>query len=558
VRQPAREVDRLFERAARLHNNGRLEEAVALYVRILGFDDGIAGVHSNLAVALQSLGNFRDAAKHYERALELEPDSTLALDNYGTLLQKRGEHAAAVPYHERAIALDPNLPRAHHNLGNAFLILRRPDAAIVPLRRALDLQPRFAEALNCLGAAYQALGSLNDAIACYREAITVAPRFADAHANMGNALRDNGDISGAVKAFETAVALQPRAGRFHRLLIEACGNRASHEQIEFLETLLADGEALSVDDLIQTHFGLGKAYDTENDVERAFTHLRDGNALARSICVYDEAVTIEEFKLWTRLFSKPLIGNFTGYGNPSSAPVFIFGMPRSGTTLVEQILAAHPQVVAAGELGAIQEIIRKFTAIESDPNDVAAFRAAFIDRLSTLGAQYVDIVEKISSSALRVTDKWPWSFKFVGLIHMILPNARLIHVRRKPAETCLSCFSTLFVDNLPYMYDLGEIGRYYRAYEETMRFWLDALPDGRVFEIQYEELVEDFETQARRLIAYCGLDWDEACREFWTARRPVRTASAVAVRQPLYKGALDRARLYGARLEPLTAALEGV
>ncbi len=201
--------------------------------------------------------------------------------------------------------------------------------------------------------------------------------------------------------------------------------------------------------------------------------------------------------------------------------------------------------------------MRSFSPIESDPNDVPAFRAAFIQRMSTLGAQYVDIVEKASSSAARVTDKWPWSFKFVGLIHLILPNARLIHVRRKPAETCLSCFCTLFADNLPYMYDLGEIGRYYRAYEETMRFWLGALPDGRVFEIQYEELVEDFETQARRLIAHCGLEWDEACRQFWTARRPVRTASAVAVRQPLYTRGLDRARAYGSRLDPLTAALEG-
>ncbi len=181
---------------------------------------------------------------------------------------------------------------------------------------------------------------MDDAIVCYRKAIEIAPRFADAHANIGNALRDRGDITEAVGAFETAVTLQPRAGRFHRLLIEACRNRASHEQIEFLEALLRDGGSLSVDDRIQAHFGLGKAYDTDSDVERAFSHFRDGNALARSICVYDEAAAIREFELFTRLFSKPLIESFTGYGNPSSAPVFIFGMPRSGTTLVEQILGS--------------------------------------------------------------------------------------------------------------------------------------------------------------------------------------------------------------------------
>ncbi|HTX02072.1 MAG TPA: sulfotransferase, partial [Candidatus Acidoferrales bacterium] len=325
-----------------------------------------------------------------------------------------------------------------------------------------------------------------------------------------------------------------------------------------LEGLLEDEKGnLLVDDRLQIHFGLGKAYDTEDDIERAFAHLRDGNALARSLCQYNEDVHLREMELLTQLFNKTLLGAFNGEGDPSETPVFIFGMPRSGTTLVEQILAAHPHVYAGGEIGAIMDVMHQFANIDANPTDVPAFREAFVAQLRTLGARYVTTLQASSSSAMRVTDKWPWSFKFLGVIHLILPNARLIHVRRSPADTCFSCFSTVFSDVLPYMYDQAELGRYYRAYEKAMDYWLDALPPGRVFEIRYEDLIEDFETEARRLVAHCGLEWNDACLQFWTARRPVRTASAVAVRQPLHRRALGRAQAYGAHLAPLLASLAG-
>jgi hypothetical protein len=198
-----------------------------------------------------------------------------------------------------------------------------------------------------------------------------------------------------------------------------------------------------------------------------------------------------------------------------------------------------------------------FPKIDADPADVETFREAFITQLRRLGARYVEILRAHSPSALRITDKWPWTFKFLGIIHLILPNARLIHVRRDPVDTCFSCFSTVFSDDLPYMYEQGELGRYYRAYEKAMDYWLDALPPGRIFEIQYEALIDDFENEARRLVAHCGLEWNDACLQFWTARRPVRTASAVAVRQPLQRRPLGRAQAYGAHLAPLIASLKG-
>ncbi|MGA3038248.1 MAG: tetratricopeptide repeat protein [Vulcanimicrobiaceae bacterium] len=347
MRQPSRRTDSQFRRAAELHSNGRLDEAIELYESILAVDERLAEVHTNLAVALQAVGRAPHAIIHYERALTLQPDSAYTLDNYGALLQKRGEHAVALKYHQRAVILDPRMPQAHHNLGNALLILRQPEAAIQQLKRALDLHAQFPEALNCLGAAYQAVGSLDEAIEYYKKAIEISPRYPEAYANLGNALRDAGQIPEAIEAYETAVALQPRAGRFYRLLIEARGNKASTGEIRHLEGVLRENAGeLTVDDRLQIHFGLAKAYDTQDNIESAFVHLRDGNALARSLCTYNEPVHLHEMELLTQLFNKTLIEALAGNGDPSDAPVFIFGMPRSGTTLVEQILAAHPQVFA--------------------------------------------------------------------------------------------------------------------------------------------------------------------------------------------------------------------
>ena len=515
----------------------------------------MADVHTNLAVALQNAGRASEAIEHYERALELEPNSAHALDNYGALLQKSGQRAAAIKLHERAIAVAPQMAQAYHNLGNALLMQKQPEAAIEQLKRAVELRPQFAEAWNCLGAAHHAIGKVDAAIEHLQNAVNINPNYAEAHANLGNALRDDGQMREAIDAFERAAELQPRDGRFRRLLIEARGNKASAAEVGYLERLLQE-DAISVDDRIQLHFGLGHAYDTEEDIDRAFMHFRDGNALARSLITYDEVGHLQEMQLLMRLFNKTLVQALSGYGDPSDMPIFIFGMPRSGTTLVEQILAGHPQVCAGGEIGAMVDIMHHFPKIEADPSDVVAFREAFIMQLRNLGARYVGLLRTVSPAAARVTDKWPWTFKFIGLVHLILPNARLIHVRRSAADTCLSCFCTLFSDNLPYMYDQAEIGRYYSAYQAMMGFWRDALPAGRILELDYELLIDDFETQARRLVEHCGLDWDPACLEFWNVRRPVRTASSVAVRQPLQRRSRGRAEAYSAHLGPLLTVLE--
>jgi hypothetical protein len=241
-----------------------------------------------------------------------------------------------------------------------------------------------------------------------------------------------------------------------------------------------------------------------------------------------------------------------GLGDPSDVPVFVLGMPRSGTTLVERVLASHPDVFGAGELTDFGDAAVGGYAPKPLPFDVASLTG---DALRGMGGRYLAHVLPKAPLARRIIDKLPANFRFVGLIHLALPNARIIHVRRDPLDTCFSCYSQLFVNNLEYTYDLAELGRYYRAYEVLMAHWRAVLPAGVMLEVEYETLVGDFEVEARRLVEFCGLEWDARCLKFHEAAGAVQTASAVQVRRPVFRSSVGRWRHYKEYLGPLLEIL---
>jgi hypothetical protein len=290
-----------------------------------------------------------------------------------------------------------------------------------------------------------------------------------------------------------------------------------------------------------------------DDPERAFRHLLKGNAAKRRLIAYDEAAHFAEMSATAATFTPGLIRVQQGGGDLSDRPVFIVGMPRSGTTLVEQILASHPAVFSAGEQPEFGRAVRGGYQPGPLPFDSAALTG---EDLSRLGGRYLSRMNaKVPKQALRFTDKMPANFRFLGLIHLTLPKARIIHVRRDPRDTCFSCYSKLFSGALEFTYDLAELGRYYKAYDALMAHWRAALPEGAMLEVQYETLVEAFEAEARRIVAYCGLDWDARCLEFHKTERPVITASTAQVRQPLFKTSIGRWRRYEQWLGPLQEAL---
>ena len=272
---------------------------------------------------------------------------------------------------------------------------------------------------------------------------------------------------------------------------------------------------------------------------------------------YHEAADQQFFRLIAKTFDAGLVERFAGAGDPSPVPIFVLGMPRSGSTLVEQILASHPQIHAAGEMTNLDRVVRSLRDTVGRPIRFPQCAGGFdTESLRRIGQAYLASLPPLPEGKTRITDKLPSNFIYVGLIRMILPNARIIHTVRDPVDTCVSCFSRLFGAGHAYCYDLAELGRYYRAYHELMAHWRAVLPAGSMLDVAYEDVVGDLETQARRLIDYCGLPWDDRCLSFHTTSRTVSTASNLQVRRPLYRSSVQRWRRYEAHLQPLLTELE--
>ncbi len=544
---------------AALHNLGRLAlhqgrvpEAIELLRGAVRANPAAASAHSDLGIALASAGRNDEALGRFERVLRLRPDAAEAHLNFGVVLQRLERHDQALAHFDRAQALGVSSFELHNNRGNALHALGRHRDAVASLETAVALNPHSAEVHRNLASALLPLDRHAEAIAHYERAIEIEPAEAQTHADLAAALQEFGQSAAAQRAYEQAIALAPSKTIHYWGLADTKRFTSDDPLPAAMEALLADTRSPA--DRMHLHFALGKAYDDLGERERAFEHLLAGNALKRQAIAYDERKTLTFMARTASVFSAEFIAARRSQGHAAEAPVFIVGMPRSGTTLVEQILAGHPQVYAAGEL---PYLARAADALrgrngESFPEALTTMDPA---RLVAVGTDYVAATRALAPAAARITDKTPTNFHLVGLMHLALPHATIIHVRRDAVDTCLSCFSKLFTEGNHYSYDLGELGRYYRAYEQLMGHWREVLPQGRMLELSYEEIVADLESTARRLIAHCGMPWDDACLAFHEQERPVRTASASQVRLPLYATSVGRWRAYGERISPLLAAL---
>jgi tetratricopeptide (TPR) repeat protein len=447
---------------------------------------------------------------------------------------------------------------AAYKLGKALWGERRLEEAAAQLERALALRPDYIEAHFSLAQVLRERGSFDAAIAHYEKAIALRPDDPVIHSNLGRLLGELGRITKARAAFQKAVALAPRCGATYLNLAHCDKVAPDDPYLATMEELARDQGALGERDRIDLDFALGKAYADIGQHERSFQHLLRGNARKRKILVYDEAAMLGELERIHLAFDQKLLRKGKRLGNPSYLPVFIVGMPRSGSSLIEQILASHPQVFGAGELTAFQDAVAGLAQPGGGSLPLPELLLSLPkQRLRELGSRYLAAVKAIAPAYSRVTDKLPGNFRFVGLIHLALPNARIIHAQRDPVDTCLSCFAIQFTaGGTEYSYELGELGRCYRAYQALMTHWRNVLPAGVMLDVQYEEVVDDLEGQARRIVAHCGLDWDERCLAFPTTQRAVRTASAAQVRRPIYRSSIGRWRPDQALLQPLLEALQ--
>lgn len=547
---------------AEAHNNlGNLlkdtddtEGAIACFRRAIEINPDFAEAHSNLAGALMEAGSMEEAAEGFQRAVELDSRYFEDFNNLGIALQELGDFDGAIKNFARAIEVKPDFAEAYYNLGKVHEAAGRPKEAVAVYEKALVHRPGYPEAQNQLGNALKACDRMEEAMAAYRAAIAVEPGHVKAHENLGHALLETGRLEEAAKVYREALALRPESGELHRHLANAIRFTAPGDEITAM-TNLYERPGYPPEERMHLAFALGKAYGDLKDYEQSFFYLADANRLKRASFDFDLAEVERVFSQIRETLSPEFFEGLNASTHDSERPIFIIGMPRSGTTLIEQILASHPDVYAAGELEDFDRSL-SYVLQEKEVGFPAGLDKLDFSDLDRVVAAYMERLEHRAGDARRVTDKLPHNFLYAGLIGFLMPSARIIHVRRDAMDTCFSIFANLFTAHHGYAYDLAELGSYYRLYEALMDHWREIAPD-RMFELDYESLVAEPEQTVRALLDYCGLEFDPACLEFHKTDRAVRTASAAQVRRPLYRDALQRWRHYEAHLQPLQEALSG-
>ena len=542
----------LVTKADALGALGRHSEALVEYDKALSVNAGNVVAWCNRGTVLEALGRDIEAVQSFERANALNPNLAQVHFNLANALLRLERNEEAAHHYQHALALEPNLAAAYAGLGRALVLLERWQEAIDSFEQALKLEPGSLQLYTNMGLAFWHLQRFPESLASYDKALTIEPSNAAALNRKGWVLCVLGRLDEGQGLIEKAIELAPGEAEYYLNLSEMKRFAPGDRQLTAMEQLLPNIESRPVQDQTNLYFALGKVYGDIRDFDRSFDCLLKANALRRGQLSYNEPVVIERFNRVCRIFTPELLRNKAGHGNPSTQPIFIVGMPRSGTTLIEQIMASHPRVYGAGERKDLQTALFSVIDESSYPEAVARMTPAQFDEIS---AAYIASMAGSLSDSVRFTNKMPANFIHVGLIRLALPNARIIHVRRNPVDTCLSCFSINFSEWQNFAYELGELGRYYRAYEMLMEHWRQVLPEDAMLEVHYEDVVNDLEAQARRITAYCGLEWDDACLQFHRTARPVTTASVAQVRQPIYRNSVERWRAYEDHLKPLLEAL---
>jgi Flp pilus assembly protein TadD len=476
-----------------------------------------------LAEVAARLGRYRDAEVLLERCLQLAPSFVPARYNYAIALHRQNKHVAALAEVNRVLVLDAHNP-GYRNLKAAILAR---------------------------------LGDVEQAIELYAGVLAEFPHQAKAWMSYGHALKTCGRQSDSINAYRKSIELAPNLGEAYWSLANLKTFQFDDGEVEAIRKQLERAD-LSPDDRLHFHFALAKSLEDTAAFEESFEQYARGNALRRSLISYDPGETSTHVRRSKAFYTREFFAERAGTGSQASDPIFIVGLPRSGSTLLEQILSSHPAVEGTQELPDIIGIARALggrrarTDVSKYPEILATLSAS---ELLVLGEQYLAQTRvQRKTDAPFFIDKMPNNFGHVGLIHLILPNARIIDARRHPIGCCLSGFKQHFAHGQHFTYGLEDIGRYYRDYVELMAHF-DAVLPGRVHRVIYESLVENTEREVRAVLAYCGLPFDERCLRFYENERAVRTASSEQVRQPIFRDGVDHWRHYEPWLEPLKKAL---
>lgn len=526
-------------------------EAEHLYRRIIEVDPHYHRAYHGLALLAFRVDKLDLAAELLGSAIALDGANAVYHRDRGEICRRLGRLDEAVGEARAAVAIDPGQADSHYNLGLALADKEAPQEAVQSYRTALELNPAHGQAWNNLGSALEKLGDEQGAIDAFRRAIALNPDHAEALGNLGGLVGKNGAIDEARSLLSRALALQPATIPALYQLSSLKRFSADDPHLQALEALAANPARLKEQERIQLQFALGKARADTGQYDRAFSAFAEGNRLRRAQLPAASKRGERHTDAIIEYFSKALLESRAGSGIEDATPVFIVGMPRSGTSLVEQILSSHSAVYGAGELKDFHAIVCDLLNVTPESSFVNGMEDLPDAAFAELGRRYLERLRDTSRAASRITDKMPANFHYLGLIRLALPRAKIIHTARDPMDSCLSCYCRLFNDTMDFSYDLQSLGNYYLRYHRLMQHWQEVLPPQSLLTVRYEELVADIEGHTRAMLQHIGLPWEDACLAYYDNQRPVRTASLAQVRQPVYQTSVGGWQHYRKQLQPL-------
>ena len=477
-------------------------------------------VYNLLGLCLQSQKKFLEAIKYYKIAIQNNPNFFVAINNLGLTYHNMYDLKNAQHYYERAIEINPKFTHPISNLGNIKKELNNYEEAIKCYKLALSIDNKLYIVLHNLGMAYQALGKFEE----------------------------------SKKYFDSVLKNNPKFTRADRSLSMSLKYDINNPHLKSMENKIKD-QSLNNFQKIELYFGLGKAYEDIKNYKKSFENYKLGNKIKRDTIKYQINDDVKLFENIKNSFSNINFQNLENVGNKSNKMIFILGMPRSGTTLVEQIIANHKNVYGAGELRDLTQIIKENFLVNDKIKFPEKFNIKDQNFFSNMGTKYLENLDRYNTNKNYITDKAPLNFKWIGLIKLILPKSKIIHCTRDPKDICLSLFKNFFEGELNFSYSLEEAGKYYKLYQNLMEFWKQLLPDF-IYDISYEKLVENQEFESRKLLDFCNLDWDKNCLTFYKNKRGIVTASFAQARKPIYKNSVKSWQKYKNELLPMFKILE--
>nr|WP_319513769.1 tetratricopeptide repeat protein [uncultured Cohaesibacter sp.] len=519
-------IEAHLNRGFALQMQGLHEKAIASFQKVLSIKPDLPQAHNNIGNALRQQGKLSKAIAAYQKALSINPAFPEALYNLGRCWQDLEQMEEAQKAYLKVLSIKPDLPEANNDLGTVYLEQRKFDEAAQAFSNAIRHRPQFSEAHSNLGTALHEQGHIKEAIASCNKALSLNPEHVSAYNNLGVIYTSAGEPDKALEAYTKALSIKPDDAQTLYNISSHVDHTPDDPQIALIEGLLRKSDLASKDKIL-LHYTLAKIYEETGQLEASLKHYKAGGALQIDRVHY----TIEKDE---ELFEKirqsaPSIraqALAPSRDDETVTPIFILGMPRSGTTLIEQIISHHTQVYGSGELDHATNLGLKMSsgAVAATQENLKAFRQTYLSEL-----------KRSSEGKAYATDKMPNNFRQIGLICSALPEAKIIHVKRDAAATCWSNFKTRFVGNgLGYSYDLQAVVRFYKLYEDLMTFWNQTYGD-RIIEVDYDALTINPDTEIRKMISDLSLDWQDSCLSPHTNKRMVKTASNLQIRKSIYK-----------------------